>query len=130
MHPAVLALLASFVLPAAVQAQEREAPPAGPESVSFRSNKDYVRQVLAAQEARYRTTGQVTVVSEDAVPVAPHYFYYYTIHDSGEDFAVVARDGSLTLPLDVLDSVPPGSLLRVTVGEDGSVRLEPTEGAA
>ena len=36
MHPAVLALLASFVLTAAVHAQEREAPPAGPEAVRFR----------------------------------------------------------------------------------------------
>ncbi|MGH8895415.1 MAG: ABC transporter ATP-binding protein [Actinomycetes bacterium] len=53
----------------------------------------------------------------------------------GEDFAVVARDGSLTLPPDILDSVPPGSLLRVTVVDDGAVRLErtrtePGEGAA
>jgi len=44
----------------------------------------------------------------------------------GEDFAVVGRDGSLTLPPDILERVPPGSLLRVTVVEDGAVRLERT----
>jgi putative ABC transport system ATP-binding protein len=44
----------------------------------------------------------------------------------GEDFAVVAKDGSLTLPPDILDAVPPGSLLRVTVVDDGAVRLERT----
>ncbi|MDQ1603443.1 MAG: putative transport system ATP-binding protein [Actinomycetota bacterium] len=47
----------------------------------------------------------------------------------GEDFAVVARDGSLTLPPDILENVPPGSLLRVTVDDDGAVRLRRT-GAA
>lgn len=45
----------------------------------------------------------------------------------GEDFAVVGRDGSLTLPPDILDWVPPGSLLRVTVVDDGAVRLERTD---
>ena len=45
----------------------------------------------------------------------------------GEDFAVVARDGSLTLPPDILEAVPPGSLLRVTVVDDGAVRLERTD---
>lgn len=45
----------------------------------------------------------------------------------GEDFAVVARDGSLTLPPDILERVPPGSLLRVTVVDDGAVRLERTD---
>jgi ABC-type lipoprotein export system ATPase subunit len=44
----------------------------------------------------------------------------------GEDFAVVARDGSLTLPPDILEAVPPGSLLRVTVVDNGAVRLERT----
>ena len=47
-------------------------------------------RVLAAQEARFRETGEVTMVSEDAVPVGPHYFYYYTVRDGEEDFAVRA----------------------------------------
>jgi hypothetical protein len=45
----------------------------------------------------------------------------------GEDFAVVARDGSLTLPPDVLERVPPGSLLRVTIVDEDAVRLDRTD---
>jgi putative ABC transport system ATP-binding protein len=44
----------------------------------------------------------------------------------GEEFAVVSRDGSLTLPPDVLERVPPGSLLKVTIIEDDAVRLDRT----
>ena len=47
----------------------------------------------------------------------------------GEDFAVVARDGSLTLPPDVLERVPPGSLLRVTIVDEDAVRLDRTDKA-
>jgi putative ABC transport system ATP-binding protein len=46
----------------------------------------------------------------------------------GEDFAVVGRDGSVTLPPDILETVPPGSLLRVTVVEEGAVYLKRTDG--
>jgi ABC-type lipoprotein export system ATPase subunit len=45
----------------------------------------------------------------------------------GEDFAVVGRDGSLTLPPDILETVPPGTLLRVTVVEEGAVYLRRTD---
>jgi hypothetical protein len=45
-------------------------------------------RVLQAQEARYRSTGQVTVVSEDAIGVAPHYFYYYCVYCNGKPFVV------------------------------------------
>ena len=38
---------------------------------------------------------------------------------------VVARDGSLALPPDVLETVPPGSLLQVRLEDDGSIRLVP-----
>ncbi|GAB2860750.1 ABC transporter ATP-binding protein [Nocardioides pacificus] len=38
---------------------------------------------------------------------------------AGEEFAVVTADGSLPLPPDVLESVPPGTLLRVTETPDG-----------
>jgi putative ABC transport system ATP-binding protein len=48
----------------------------------------------------------------------------------GEDFAVVGRDGSVTLPPDILESVPPGTLLRVTVVEPGAVYLRRTDGEA
>ena len=48
----------------------------------------------------------------------------------GEEFAVVARDGSLTLPPDVLERVPPGSLLRVTIVDEDAVRLDRTDTGA
>jgi hypothetical protein len=49
------------------------------------------RAMLAVQEARYRRTGRVTIVSEDAVEVAPWYFYYYSVYSEGEEFAVRAH---------------------------------------
>lgn len=44
--------------------------------------------VLRAQEARYRQTGQVTIVSEDALAVKPHYFYYYCVYCNGKPFVI------------------------------------------
>jgi hypothetical protein len=46
------------------------------------------KNVLAAQEARYRETKQVTIVSEDAVAVKPEYFYYYCVYCSAKPFVV------------------------------------------
>jgi ABC-type lipoprotein export system ATPase subunit len=37
---------------------------------------------------------------------------------AGEEFAVVGRDGTLQLPQDVLDLLPPGSLTQVVRGDD------------
>lgn len=55
--------------------------------------------LLRVQEARYRQTGQVTIVSEDAIPRAPHYFYYYTVNYHGTQFAVTTQTGAvLTSP--------------------------------
>ena len=45
-------------------------------------------RVLAAQEARYKTTGTVTMVSEDALPDPPFYFYYYDVYREGKTFVV------------------------------------------
>jgi uncharacterized protein DUF3131 len=53
------------------------------------------RAVLAAQEERYRRTGLVTIVSEDAVPRPPSYFYYYLLHHNGQDFVVVTPSHDL-----------------------------------
>jgi hypothetical protein len=47
--------------------------------------------VLAAQEARWLRTGQLTMVSEDAVPVPPHHFYYYNVLHDGRAFAIDAQ---------------------------------------
>jgi hypothetical protein len=45
-------------------------------------------RVLAAQEARYKATGILTMVSEDALPDPPYYFYYYDVYRQGRSFAV------------------------------------------
>ncbi|HEX6693206.1 MAG TPA: DUF3131 domain-containing protein [Longimicrobiales bacterium] len=45
-------------------------------------------KVLQVQQARYEKTGTLTVVSEDAVAVAPHYFYYYCIIANGKPFMI------------------------------------------
>lgn len=49
--------------------------------------------VLAAQEARFRQTGIVTMVSEDAIPVPPAYFYYYVLFHGQKPFAVTTVSG-------------------------------------
>jgi hypothetical protein len=36
-------------------------------------------RLLAVQEARYRATDTLTMVSEDAIDIAPDYFFYYTV---------------------------------------------------
>jgi hypothetical protein len=57
--------------------------------------KELAQNVLAAQEARFRQTGKMTMVSEDAVNVKPHYFYYYCVYCNGRSFTVdVVTPGS------------------------------------
>jgi len=48
-------------------------------------------RVLAAQEARYKSTGTMTMVSEDALPDPPYYFYYYSLYREGRPFVVDAH---------------------------------------
>jgi hypothetical protein len=55
------------------------------------------RNVLAAQEARFAQTGKLTMVSEDAVSVPPHYFYYYCVLCNGRAFTVDVADTGLHL---------------------------------
>ncbi|NUR73364.1 MAG: ATP-binding cassette domain-containing protein [Hamadaea sp.] len=43
----------------------------------------------------------------------------------GEEFAVVGRDGSIHLPQDLLDRMPPGTHLRIVDQPDGSALLVP-----
>lgn len=52
------------------------------------------RAVLAAQEARFKQTGIVTMVSEDAIPVPPAYFYYYLLYHEGKPFVVTTVSGA------------------------------------
>ena len=50
--------------------------------------KDQAQAVLAAQQARNDQTGIITIVTEDAMPDAPYYFYYYSVYHSGKTFVV------------------------------------------
>jgi hypothetical protein len=50
-------------------------------------------RVLAAQEARYKSTGTMTMVSEDALPDPPYYFYYYDVYRQGRTFAIDGHAG-------------------------------------
>jgi hypothetical protein len=46
------------------------------------------RSVLAIQEERFKRTGIVTMVNEDALAEAPHYFYYYSVFSNNRLFGV------------------------------------------
>lgn len=46
------------------------------------------RAVLAVQEERFKRTGIVTMVGEDALSEAPHYFYYYAVFANNRAFAL------------------------------------------
>ena len=54
--------------------------------------REQARAVLAAQEARYLSTGLLTMVSEDALPDPPYYFYYYSVYRDGRSFVVEGPD--------------------------------------
>lgn len=54
--------------------------------------RELATRMLAVQRERHRRTGQVTIVSEDAIPRAPWYFYYYTVNLQGRWFAVAVQD--------------------------------------
>jgi hypothetical protein len=64
--------------------------------------RDLAWRVLAAQEARWRSTGVVTMVNEDALTGPPH-FLYYSVYGSGRAFHVEAPAGA-----------PPGPAPRTT----------------
>lgn len=51
------------------------------------------RSLLAAQQARHRKTGRITMASEDAIPVAPAHFYYYLVHRNGQEFIITGPGG-------------------------------------
>lgn len=49
-------------------------------------------QLLAAQEERYRRTGRVTIVSEDAISRPPYFFYYYCAYADDKEFSPDVQD--------------------------------------
>jgi ABC-type lipoprotein export system ATPase subunit len=90
-------------------------------------------EVLAAISTINKATGMTVLLITHDPDVAAVLPRTITIKDgriasegrSGEEFAVVATDGSLPLPPHVAELLPPGTLLRVTTTEDGEVRLTP-----
>ena len=46
------------------------------------------RALLAAQHERFKRTGVVTIVGEDALGEAPHYFYYYGVFTNNRAFGI------------------------------------------
>lgn len=59
--------------------------------------KEMAWQTLSAQAARFEKTGQVTMVSEDAINRPPHYFYYYCVFCSGKPFVINVHTPGLDL---------------------------------
>lgn len=56
--------------------------------------EDLARNMLRAQEERFKQTGQITMTSEDAIAEPPDYFYYYCVYCSRKPFVVdVASPG-------------------------------------
>ncbi len=89
--------------------------------------------VVAAIEAAHHVGTTVVIVTHDPA-VSARMGRTVTIRDGrvgaeglrgGEDFAVVGRDGSVHLPMDVLSSLGPGRLVRVVAEADGTARLMP-----
>jgi hypothetical protein len=56
--------------------------------------KPLARGLLDAQEERFKRTGQVTIVGEDAIGIAPHFFFYYCAYTNAKEFAVDVQDQS------------------------------------
>ncbi|MEV0285286.1 ATP-binding cassette domain-containing protein [Kribbella sp. NPDC050820] len=92
-------------------------------------------EVLGAISTINESTGMTVLLITHDPEVAAVLPRTITIRDgriasegrSGEEFAVVATDGSLPLPPHVAELLPPGTLLRVTTTEAGEVRLSPIQ---
>jgi ABC-type lipoprotein export system ATPase subunit len=90
--------------------------------------RDQVVAALRAVNAARDTT--IVVVTHDP-EVGTHLGRVVTIRDGrvgaegrdGQDFAVVAGDGTVQLPPEILGEFPPGTLFLVDQDDDGSVRL-------
>ena len=55
--------------------------------------RDLATDVFDAQVWRYKHTGIVTMVDEDAVPEPPSYVYYYLLYRNGQPWVVVTPTG-------------------------------------
>jgi hypothetical protein len=57
--------------------------------------KQLAENVLRAQQARFDSTGKMTIVSEDASSVPPQYFYYYCVYCNGKPYVIdIAMPGN------------------------------------
>ena len=54
-------------------------------------------QTLSAQAARYSSTGQMTMASEDAINRAPYYFYYYCVYCTKKPFVINVHSPGIDL---------------------------------
>jgi hypothetical protein len=85
-----------------------------------------------ALDAVRRSGTTVVVVTHDP-EVGARFGRTVTIRDGrvgaegrlGEEYAVVGRDGSIHLPMEVLRAVGAGALIRVALQPDGTVLLTP-----
>jgi hypothetical protein len=50
------------------------------------------RNVLEVQAQRYRQTRILTIASEDAVGIAPYFFYYYCVYCTGRAFTIETHE--------------------------------------
>ncbi len=88
--------------------------------------------VVSALQAVHRAGTTVVLVTHDPT-VGERMGRTVTIRDGrvgaegrlGEDYSVVGRDGTVHLPPEVLQTLAPGTLLRVHPRPDGTVLLEP-----
>jgi hypothetical protein len=54
--------------------------------------RQQAERMLQAQQRRFQRTERLTMISEDALPIPPYFFYYYTLSDEEDTFAVRALD--------------------------------------
>ena len=59
--------------------------------------RDLAANVLKVQQARFDSTGKMTIVSEDASTLPPTYFYYYCVYCSGKPFVIDVSSPGKTL---------------------------------
>jgi hypothetical protein len=60
-------------------------------------SRELAWQTLSAQAARFLKSGQITIVSEDAINRPPHYFYYYCVYCGGREFVINVHSPGTTL---------------------------------
>ena len=60
----------------------------GIESGWTAGERQIAERLIAAQEARFKATDTLTMVSEDAINIAPDYFFYYTVLSKNGEWSI------------------------------------------